>query len=907
MVMSTRHLPTIQSSAPRLLGVAFAAFALALSTVVAQDTAPGGEPIEMEKMVVTGSLLPTVDAIGPSPVVMLTREKIEETGLTTVSDVLRRLPQQNGPSFDEKFQNSFAPGSAGVSLRGLGQQNTLVLLNGRRLAPYGFAQNINEVFIDLNSLPLAAVERVEVLKDGASALYGSDAVAGVVNIILRKEYDGTEINARIGNTTENDALEQVYSIVTGISTEKSSALFVADYYSREAIFSGDRSFSKSANHESQGGYDLRSGLGPNPARIFAIGGTLPAIGNGEEGTVYPGGDTWVSVSPDGGFYRGINYFDFNPYISLIPESTRYGFVGIISHDLADWAEVFAEASYRNVNTVTYAAPTPIVGNQPPNLFGYPGSLAFIVPATNPYNPFGTDVTFRYRPTEVGPRVNELDTDSVRFLVGPKFHMGKEWEAEMAFLYNNNKTINRGKNYIDAQALRDALFETDPSRAFNVFAPYVNYISDTGQVMANNPAVLDRIKVNTFRVGETEMMLGDAKAYGPIMDNWAGTMSVFIGIEGRRERFSDTPDSLSARSLIVSSGGTAARGDRDATALYGEFSLPLVSKDNNIPLVEAFDLQLALRWDHYEDFGNSVNPKIGAKWKPFSQLAIRGSYATGFRAPSLPELYMGDSVAYNYIYDPDPESPYNWAPMQYHVTLSGNPDLDAEESESYSVGTVWEPVKGLSLYLDYWWIRHEGAISSFSDQYIVERNYYSGGTEFAGWVVRDPITHEILETFNSYENLATREVDGIDFGASWEIETDIGTFTPATDFTYLNKWEDQTEPGSPVVDRAGTYYYPRWRGVGSLFWNYKRYTLGGVANYIGSYGQAYEATATRIDDWLTFDIQASVQLPYDFKVTAGCLNVTDEAPPFSDSDTEGYDISTHDPRGRFWYVGVSKKF
>ncbi len=909
MVMSTRHLPTIQSLARRRPGVAFAAFALALSTVVAQESAaPEGEPIEMEKMVVTGSLLPTVDAIGPSPVISLTREKIEETGLTTVSEILRRLPQQNGPSFDEKFQNSFAPGSSGISLRGLGQQNTLILLNGRRIAPYGFAQNINEVFIDLNSLPLAAVERVEVLKDGASALYGSDAVAGVVNIILRKEYDGTEISARIGNTTDNDALEQVYSIVTGISTEKSSALFVADYYSREAIFMGDRDYSSSADQSRRGGYDQRSGIGPNPARIYAVDGSLNAIGDGETG-VYPGGNSWVSVNPDGsGFTPGVvNYFDFNPYSSLIPETTRYGFVGLISHDLADWAEVFAEASYRNVNTVTYMAPTPIAANSPPFYSGYPAGLAYMVPASNPYNPFGEDVYFRYRPTEAGQRINELDTDAVRFLVGPKFHLGAEWEAEAGFLYNNNKTISRGKNYIDAQALREALFETDPSRAFNVFAPYANYVSDTGQVMANNPEVLDRIRVNTFREGESELSLLDAKAYGPIVDNWAGTMAVFVGIEGRHERFSDTPDSLSATEQIVSSGGTAARGSRYAGALYGELSIPLASKDNNIPFIEAFDLQLALRWDNYEDFGNSVNPKVGAKWKPFSQLALRGSYATGFRAPSLPELYMGESVAYNYIYDPDPESPRYGAPTQYHVTLSGNEDLDAEESESFSVGAVWEPVKGLSLYVDYWWIKHEDAISSFSDQYIVEENFYSGGAAFAGWVIRDPVTHEILETFNSYENLATREVDGIDFGASWEIDTDIGTFTPAADFTYLNKWEDQPLGSGDTTDYAGTFYYPRWRGVGSLFWNYKRYTLGGVANYIGSYGQAYEADATRIDAWLTFDVQASVELPYDFKVTAGCLNVADDAPPFSDYDTEGYDIGTHDPRGRFWYVGVSKKF
>ncbi|MED5381543.1 MAG: TonB-dependent receptor plug domain-containing protein, partial [Verrucomicrobiota bacterium] len=278
---------------------------LATMPAIAQD-----DEGELTPVVITGSNIPTVELEGPSPIVRIDREEINRSGAETVGELLRRLPQNNQGSYDEKFQNSFAPGTSGVSLRGLGMSYTLILVDGRRLGNYSMAQNMTTAFSDLNGIPMAVVERVEVLLDGASAIYGSDAIAGVVNIITRDNFEGLEINASYSNTTDADMGTQRYSITGGTTSENGNAWVTVDYMQRNSVQMDDRDFSASANQTGAGGYDFRSSSG-NPGSIKI----LPGSENGYESGFYmiPSGSTGTPTAEEIIGAPGINRFDYNPW------------------------------------------------------------------------------------------------------------------------------------------------------------------------------------------------------------------------------------------------------------------------------------------------------------------------------------------------------------------------------------------------------------------------------------------------------------------------------------------------------------------------------------------------------------------------------------------------------------------
>lgn len=872
-----------------VLGVTIAAAALQSTLVFAADTNTSALPA----VVITGSMIPTVDANqSVSPILVLDAKQIEKAGVGTVSEVLLKIPQNNSGTFNEGFLggNSFSKGSSSVSLRGLGPNATLILLNGRRLAGYGFAQNITDSFVDLNSIPLAAVERIEVLKDGASALYGSDAIAGVINIILKKEFSGVEVSARLGNTTEKDATEQTYSATWGIVTEKGSALIIADFFHRNGLFYRDRDYSVSANQTANGGLDLRSTAG-NPGVIIVHGIRYRVPLN----PAVPGMPTIAEIQAG----PGNNLYDFNPWISSIGETTRYGVTSQFDYKIYERVTAFLEASFRRINYRVDAAPTPVFGD----LDG------FTVGANNPYNPYGTNVAFRYRLTEAGSRINKGETDAIRVLPGLKFDLGNDWTIDTALLWSESRTLENGYNFISASALQDALDSSDPATALNVFG--------VGEGV-NDPAIIDSLKVQTFRAGNSTLMSPDIKINGPLPVDWgAGPLGIAFGGEYRKETLSDLADSFSEQGLIVSSGGTSGRGDRDAYAGYAELAIPVLGNDLSFPGVKELSLQVAGRFDSYSDFGDTINPKVGARWKVLDQLVLRGTYAEGFRAPSLVELFSGTSTSFDYLADPARGD----TTLQYRVERGGNPDLDAETSKSWTAGFVAEPIKHLTVYADWFNIVQNGKILDTDPQQILDNEAL-----FPGRVIRNPpsaddiaagIPGTIVKVISGYANIAKREVEGLDLGVRYVIPTDsFGEFSLDANASWLYKFDETPEPGDPVIEYAGTYGVPEWRGSASLDWDYKNIHFGFTANYIGEYDQYFMWSSTYVSDLWTYDLQASYSfqdtrssLLNDTRIAVGVLNLLDEDPPFSDNnnDNGGFDTSIHDPRGRFVYVQITKKF
>ncbi|MEO1863706.1 MAG: TonB-dependent receptor [Verrucomicrobiia bacterium] len=882
---------------------------LATMPAVAQD-----DEGELTPVVITGSNIPTVELEGPSPIVRISREEINRSGAETVGELLRRLPQNNSGSYDEKFQNSFAPGTSGVSLRGMGMSYTLVLVDGRRLGNYSMAQNITDSFSDLNGVPMALVERVEVLLDGASAIYGSDAVAGVINIITRDNFEGLEINAGYSNTTNSDMGTQRYSITGGTVGENGNAWVSVDYMQRNSLQHDDRDYSASANYSPKG-VDFRSSSG-NPGSIKI----LPGSENGYESGFYqiPAGSTGTPTAEEIIGAPGINRFDYNPWMTLTPEFERIGAASRINYTLTDYATAFVSTTYRNIKTHQEMAPTPAFGD----IYGYN------IPATNPFNPFGEEVTMRHRLIEVGPRISDINSDIFRVLPGVKFDIGDSWQAETAFLYNKVETVDFGSNYVSADALNEALASDDPATAYNPFGAGLGI---------NSPSVLDGLRVNTVRRAESELRMFDVKAAGDLAELPGGTLALAVGAETAKEDVSDLGDSLSMANKIVGSGGTSNAGSRSRDAAYAEFMIPIIGEDNRVSGIHSLGVQAAWRFENYSDFGSADNPKVGVKYSPTERVLLRATYQTAFKAPSLQQLYMGQSYSHDFLVDPargDDD-------MQYEVVGGGNSDLQPEAADSISIGAVFDiPMPenmDLSVSVNWSQIELEDQVAGVGAQYMlsnesifssaITRNEqtdadkaadnpgpdgFFGTDDHPEWgeddIPNGGIPGTIKRINNSYRNLAEVNVESFDISIDYGIDTSVGYFGVDLRAANLDSYEYKARPTDVFVEQVGSYAVPEWRGNLSVWWNYDKYSAGATVNYVDGFAQQYEFIP-EVDSHTTLDLQATYDLTDNSRITVGALNVTDEDPPWSDSETEGYSFATagHSPWGTVLYARATVRF
>ncbi|MET2953824.1 TonB-dependent receptor [Vibrio harveyi] len=639
------------------------AISLALGTAAVAPLAAQAEEQQVEqlqKMKVTGSRISTTDMEGPNPVDVYTADDIAKMGAVSVDDVLRGLTQNGAGSYGSSFTNSFAAGTSGVSLRGLGASRTLVLLNGRRVANYAFAQNLNDTFVDLNSIPLSAVERIDVLKDGASAIYGSDAIGGVVNVILKRDYEGFDVRLNGGQTSYSDG-EDLDVTLTGGKTFNDATNIMAslNVVQKGNIMMKDRPNTKTADHSSQGGYDWRSSAG-TPGRVYK-----------EDGT-------WESLCTGGSAECNYNY---NEEIAMIPESDRYNFLTSLNHQLDEDTNLFAELSLNRVESTTISAPTPDFQN-------------VTISKDNPNNTYGEDVTMRHRILEAGNRINEITTDSIRVVAGAEgyanwFDTDVDWTADAGYHYT--ETENVGKNYLTIAGYQAAI----DSGAYNPF-------------VTNNPSSsLDGARVETKRKGESKLGFINAGASFPVFELSGGDAYVAVGGEFRYEAGSDTPDASVEANQIVGSGGTSSDGDRTVFAGYVE----LVA-----PVIEEVEVQLAGRAEHYSDFGSAFSPKVAVRYQPMDEVLFRASYSHGFKAPTLPEVNAGASTSYQTLYDPQTDTR-----GQYRVVSQGNKDLDAETAQSFNIGTVIEPLEDLSVKVDYFYIVNDDKIDTLGAQKLIDEN------------------------------------------------------------------------------------------------------------------------------------------------------------------------------------------
>jgi iron complex outermembrane recepter protein len=849
----------------------------------------------LDRIEVTGSRIKRVDVEGPTPITVISREDLQLSGDLSVADALRSATFNTFGSFTQSSGSS-AQSQATISLRGLGSQYTLILLDGRRIAG---SPVLGAASQNLNAIPFSAVERIEILRDGASAIYGSDAVGGVVNIILRKDYEGLEISAGVERPTRGEPNANSASITGGVSSDRGNITFTVDHQERDIMFNRDRA---------NGIPGLDPGVGLSPL--------------GFPGTAYLYDSTDGSRSGDflGAFadprcpsalgsdplfpnsvlvttpYGTLCYFNFSAVAANEASLRRESMMVNGNFDITDNVSAFARVQGNFSESFGRYAPTPITGPFP------------TMSGSNPNNVFDRDALLLLRFVPGGNRDDTVRDEMIDVLFGFQGSIdwfgGSDWEIAA---HHNRYTIDSiGKGYL----LRSALQPLIDNGSYN---PFGNPLDP------RNINAVARSRHTIQKYSETRYAGLDGQINFDLFEMANGPVGFAAGFDYRDERFTDDVDDQSAAGNVAGTAGGDAGGERAAYAVFAEAVFPLLSNLN---------LDVAARYDHYNDFGNSTNPKVSLEFRPFDTLLLRASWGTGFRAPDLSSLYQSPLQSFNNAIDtrgcrdrasaPFTNLPFNPCnSRQYENVSGGNPNLGPEESESWSAGVVFSPIDRLTLSLDYYNITLEDQIASLTLQDIlnIEASNCPAGSPFSCVdpnVRRSAATGAIQLINAAIQNIAGVETDGIDFEADYSFDTSIGTFSQNLTVSYVMNY-DQDETGTGVfLEQLDEAFTPDTRAQLMLGWAQGDFSATLIGNLIGDSEEKTArngALGTRIPNWTTWDLQGSWSAPWNGKVTIGVRNIADKDPPLDNTLLSGpfYVNSQYDWHGRVPYVRYEQKF
>lgn len=840
---------------------------LSVPTVQAQ-TSNNSQPVE--RLQITGSNILRTDAEGALPVTIIGRDMLDKSGFENLQQVLERLPSAGSGTFSTRgnSQDSTANGAAAISLRGFGADATLVLINGRRVANNAFAEGITNNFVDINSIPVAAIERIDILKDGASAIYGSDAIAGVVNVILRKDYVGTEVSLSHGGSSGYD--ETSFSLIWGTGDTQSNTTVILDYFHNSQLDNFELGKFGTADQRPYGGADLRSSRG-YPGR-FEVDGKIVADPGCPAAQI-------VGVSC---------VYDYGPESITLPAAERVGLLVNSQRQLTDNTELFLELAAQHNISVAGGAATPL-----------DEGAKLTVPGNHPNNPWKKDIKIsRYRTSDAGPRRWDITSDTLRALVGIRGELQSyQWEAAVSKGRSSaSQTGERGQGWVRTDFLQT---EINAGR-YNPFGG-----------VSNPTAVIDAITTSLVRRGESHLTAADARISGELSQLPAGPLGIAAGVEYRSEDGRDTPDDQFVRRLIYGTESVSAAASRTQRAAYVEFSVPVTT---------SLELQLAQRYDRYSDFGSSASPKVAFTFKATETLSARGSWSEGFRAPSLAQIGLGPSQKSQFFVDTflcpvDDKANPACTSTDYTIGLTGNKDLKAEESESWNLGVVWQVNDNLDLTYDVWGLTQENKIDKepYNDVFKAE----CGNQNSTLCLRRTPLpgqTLGFLDRINTILiNFSEQKAEGVDLSANYKLATDnLGTIRFAADFTYLLNFEKNG------IDYTGEFKYPQYRWVLSADWAVsEHWGLANSVSYIGEFEDyatedKIETTTSRtVAAYYSLDSQLYYNVNAALKVSVGANNLLDKEPPFAlgdgNSDLYGYVSSMYNPRGRYIYAKLNYKF
>lgn len=856
--------------------------------------------VELEPFVVTGSHIARLDLEPVSPVIRISREILDQSGFSTADAVIRSLPMVSGYSVvPADSGGSYAPGASSVNLRGLGNNNTLLLLNGRRTAPYpvpgsdGFQSMVN-----LGNIPSAAIRNIDVLKDGASAIYGSDAVAGVINVDLVDAYGGFTTEFRIGNTVDTDSLEWGLSVLGGTRSGSMRIVYTVDYRERQSIEGRDLSYTDDADGRSVGSDDLRSSANVSanvfdvdPARFpqFPYGmASFAGIPDAHAYESLPGPETILGVEDFEAVYKPYNYQEET---GLFPKERETGFHGRMEYAVGNTLDLYLETSMRRHEREIVSASTPVFFTDE-NGDGPDGQL--VLPSDNPYNPFGADLMdVRWRLRQVGPWTDDVRVDTPRIVAGLKGTISSGWTFDSGVLYTSSEAINLQRKAVFDDLLQKAL------RGVEIEGE-VLYANPFG---LSDPRIVDYISGVNRDKDRFELWSLDFKTSGDLVQLGAlGTVRMAVGGEYRFEELeSDRSNDSESGNIVGGSQSSSISGDRDVASVFTELS---------VPIYDAIEMQVAGRYESYSDFGDAWKPKIGVRAELFGGLVLRASYGESFRAPDLGYLHSGGSTSFTSVPVLDPLRPDD-PPERIRAIGGGNPGLDAEKTESHYFGAVvdfeqFAPVlRGFVLSVDLWRFKQRDVISSIGAAQIVAN---AGDPFFDRFITRlAPAPGQsigvISHVSTQWHNLEGQAVQGVDLAGEYRIASErFGKFQIRAEATFVDSFRHQDSFGNRY-EWSGSWGQPRWRGRGTLGWEGKDWSTFLFMDYVGAYEDLYYPVD--VEPHWRFNPQIVYRGFTDLTFTLGVRNVLNENPPVDTASSITVMPGIHNIEPAFWYMRLRK--
>lgn len=824
----------------------------------AQDSSSKSETT-LDRIEVTGSRLKRAEVEGAVPVTVIDRVQIDASGETSVADYLRTTNFNSVGQFRPQSGSS-AQAGAFADLRGLGGQRTLVLIDGHRAPKAPFAAGSGT---DLNTIPLAAVERIEVLTDGASAIYGADAVGGVINIITRKDFDGAQV--MIGKSDPKWGPTDEGSILFGTSGERGRVIGGFSHNRRAMIYTNARPW----------GQQLGVSVYGNNYRSFdaETGAPLNAT------QALPGGCTnenfWMQSN-------GRCSYNFNKVAADEASTQNKSFFMNGEVQVNDNWTVYANTTVSNTNSFGRYAPTPGVVRIDPD---------------SAQNPTPGAITYLYhRFAAAGNRDNSTDGTVYDVLLGTRGAVSDTIDFDGGVRYNTYRFKELGRNYIVQSLAEQAINRGD----YNIYNP----TSTPVDVLNSIKATISRDSLFTTKEAFANLTFNDLFQMG------GGASSLAVGAEFRKEQFEDVYDSLSSAGVVLGSAGASAGDNREVSAAYMEWLFPITS---------TFEANFAGRYEKYSDYGSNFAPKLSLRWHPIDSLTLRGSIGKGFVAPTLDVISQATAFSADSVYDPasclddgagtvaDCRAQATNTDVQVDAYREKAEGLGAEKSTQYQVGVVWDATDWLNITVDYWNIEIKDRIAYFSSQKLIDIELGDDPTPMPGApcaIIRDnalanELGSPIKEIHNCYFNQGKVKTDGVDM--TLRTKFDMGNWGSLSNMLQASYQRSMTIDGGE--EQVGLQGFPRGRVSFNNTWNRGDWTVGYNARYISSNGTETKYTP----HFLTHDVQLSYATPWNGKIMVGVNNFTNKMPELISYDGRPFNFYLYDAYGRTPYVRYEQRF
>lgn len=858
------------------------AVALAVSSATLLAAGFGGaayaqeETIELEEVIVTGSNIPRAVSDAPSPISVIDSLDIQLSGYTNTADILRDSAYNSFGSYSERSGSSFGQ-IATADLRGLGSQYTAVLINGRRVPGSPFT---GASIVDLNTIPISAVEKVELLKDGASAVYGADAVGGVVSITLKDDYEGFEVGGGVSAPSFEGGDSENFNLLFGKTFEKGNIIAGAEYFSRDPVFDADRDYSSAFVDDV-----------PNPAFDVDTGGIS---GFGNTGFQPDFSEAFPLGSCDESVYAGVfaNPFGFNGSGCGFAYANRSMQTGALERK-----SVFINGEYELSENMTVYGDVRFNNNETAGRYA-PAAGFFTFSADSPFNPLGFDIPTAHRFVGHGNRDETASIDELTTVVGLKGDFQNGIGYDFWGQYYQYDALEQGAGYVQLSGINAEVAAGN----YNVFDP-----------LSSDPihlAAVEASRAPLSRDLQTTYTSAGATFNGESFEMAGGATGWAIGAELAKEEYQDIYDQFRENFDVIGSAGNSAQGDRSRWAVFGEFRLPVTEK---------FEINLAARHDDYDDVGTAFSPQVSARFSPNDNVTFRSSWGEGFKAPNLTSLYGAPSQSSDPTIDTAlcAEQGIAECPSRQIQTLrTSNLDLVPEDAETFNVGMILD-IGSFSASLDYYDIEITNAVTRLSNTTIVER-FAEGDPVVNSSITRAPTTDgslgAILNIVSPISNAAVTGVSGIDLDMNLNLESGIGNWDLGMQWVHTLSNELQNTPDDELTDligesSTGVSGYPADRVNTSIRLNRENLTFSLNSRYIGSFNNPTETG--KYESWLSHDATVSWLDAFNvsgLEFTAGVQNFTEEEPKI---DFEGYDrsitLNLYSVLGRIPFVNFKYSF